>query len=59
MLRIPRHSTIAFESRRLFGQESSGSIGEPARDLLSFRNTVIRGIFSAALIFLLVVLFLL
>ncbi len=59
MPRIPKHGMGILDGRPTFSRETCVVREQAADDLLSFWNTLIRGILSAALIAVLVILFLL
>lgn len=59
MLRFPKHGTIAVDLHLPLGQRAPAEIGETDRRLLSFRDAMTRGLVSAVVVVVLVIVFLL
>jgi hypothetical protein len=59
MLRIPKHGMVALDIRHFFGRGTVAGSDEYGGDVFSFGDAIMRGILSAALIFVLLVFFLL
>jgi hypothetical protein len=59
MLGFPKHGMIALDLRHPFGHGAPGDNQESDSRLLSFRDAMMRGLLSAVLVVVLVVMFLL
>jgi hypothetical protein len=59
MLRLPKLGTIALDVSHFFAAGSAGANGESENQFFTFRDAVMRGILSAVVIAVLVILFLL